>query len=188
MYDLLSRLYTSSEGLRPAMAIHEELLRLIAFGDDDDEDQAHELNDDDLIKITSQQLKLLQRSYQRLGGWDKSGKSYEELYARLVEDFGEKELGVPHISKWSASGNKNVDDLGKYAPPTSWEFKAKKVEDKRRHRSYVYRASANWGFRLYEDIEGKPQMIEGKPQDPTGAKAKEPVMSVKELSRQQVSN
>ena len=147
------------------MGIHEEILRLVAFGDDDDEDKEQKLDDKDLLKNVAEHLRLLQRTYQRLGGWDEKSGNYEEIYQELAKDFSEKELGVPQPAKWSAATAKNADELGKYAPPATWEFKLRKAEGpaKRKPRSLVHRASANWGCRfddVYAEMEGEAESEE----------------------------
>ena len=153
MHALLSKLYTSAGRFRHAMGVHEEVLRLVAYGDED-EDREVDLSEKELCKVASEHLKLLQRSHQRLGGWDKSTNTYGEVYDRLAEVFGEKELGVPHVSKWNASAGGKVDEMGKYTAPSTWEFWVREAGAggrKKKPYSLVHRASTNWGCR-FEDV------------------------------------
>ena len=96
------------------MGVHEEILREI---DEDASVSAENKEPENKIlqhKGDAQdQVELLKRAHQRLGGWSKSERSYRDLFSRL-ERF---KLRDAEVGKWS---NKNADELGKYHVPREW--------------------------------------------------------------------
>jgi hypothetical protein len=148
-YELLAELYTSTgqsyqakassektgplatQYFKKALAVHEDLLRLLVRdeGDadsDDEEDTTAALlaehgvsvngasvdgrEGDDLeqssinrSELSIRHLHLLKFAYQRLGGWPKDAREYERLNAELFRVFGgEKEWkGAQGVEKWS---------------------------------------------------------------------------------------
>ena len=139
---LLSSLYTDVGRHRDAMAVHEEILRLALYGDDDGDDDG--LRHDEEVAIVREHLEWLKRTYQRLGEWDKSEQMYRTLYAELAKTYGGK-LGVPPIEKWSPKG---ADAVGAYVSPTTWDItvrgeKSGEGQQKKR-KSLLARARESW--------------------------------------------
>ena len=120
MSKLLAELYTATHRHREAMGVHEEILREI---DEDGDDEKAGL-------YVNGQLELLKRAYQRLGGWDKSEKTYRELFTRLKR-FG---LSIQPIEQWSAKG---ADSLGMYVIPKEWKLNVGKEGVKKRDLTKV---------------------------------------------------
>lgn len=149
MYLILSQLYTGAKRYRDAMGLHEEILRLVLYGDEEDGVDA----DHDLGETARLHLELLKRSYQRLGEFDKSADTYRTLYEELSKQYSGKLQSVGHIDRWPKNGA--TDSLGTFTTPAKWEIVEKKtpevvqkenVHQKKRPTAYE-RARASWGFR-----------------------------------------
>ena len=117
LYLLLSSLYTGAQRHRDAMGLHEEVLRLVLYGDEESEE---ELKDIDLPEIARVNLELLKRTYQRLGEFDKSPETYRYLYEDLLKEFPDKIKSVGPIDKWAIKGP--ADNMGAFAVPQRWEI------------------------------------------------------------------
>ena len=120
MSKLLAELYTATQRYREAMGVHEEILREI---DEDGDDEKAGL-------YVNGQLELLKRAYQRLGSWDKSEKTYRELFTRLKR-FG---LSIQPIEQWSLKG---ADSMGMYVIPKEWKLDVGKEGVKKRDLTKV---------------------------------------------------
>ena len=149
-YELLAELYTSTalsyqakaekektgplaiEYFKKALAVHEDILRLVVHehGEDEDSDEedttaslleAHgisvngsvnghnaQIEQDessiDRAALALRHLHLMKLAYQRLGSWPKSYKEYEKLNAEVFRTFGAEEewKGVQGVEKWNA--------------------------------------------------------------------------------------
>ena len=120
MFELLSQIYTTVGHYREAMGVHEDILRLIVEGDDDDDRTIDTVTP----QVARRHLDLLKYSYQRLKGWDKSEAVYKSIVNRLLqmrEYKGSKDFeGAQPIEKW------NKDDKpgskGMFVTPQRWEF------------------------------------------------------------------
>ena len=120
MSKLLAELYTATHRYREAMGVHEEILREI---DEDDDGEKAGL-------YVNGQLELLKRAYQRLGGWDKSEKTYRALFTRLKR-FG---LSLQPIEQWSPKG---ADSMGMYVILKEWKLDVEKEGVKKRDLTKV---------------------------------------------------
>jgi hypothetical protein len=139
MSELLAKLYTSQHRHREAMGVHEEILR--ETDENDDMEKAYYAN---------HHLELLKRAYQRNGAWDKSEKSYRELYAALKR-FG---LSVQPIEKWSSKG---ADTMGTYVIPQEWKLEVDEMEvAKGRKRPNWLRVSSGRWYGSSSYGESKP--------------------------------
>jgi hypothetical protein len=156
LYTLLSTLYTSANFHREAMGVHEEILRLELYGDDDGVDIAPGLNQAETHKqqeaTVKEHLELLMRAHQRNRGWDKREETYKDLYAQLAEEFGQQNLGVPPIEKWPS---RDADSKGTYTAPTAWEITGKdlQIEDINEQRN-LERVSHLWAVPLFRVDSG----------------------------------
>lgn len=156
MSDLLSACYTSAGHYREAMAVHEEILRLVVEGDDDDDKTIDTVTP----KVARKHLDELKRCYQRLGGWDKSADVYKDIVSRLLnmkEFKGHPEFkGVPPVEQWNVK--EDAGEEGRFAAPKEWMFGASELvngdgqateHDHHHHhhkRPGVLRAVSNWGM------------------------------------------
>lgn len=119
MSEVLSQVYTNANHFADAMGVHEEILRLVVEGDDDD-DRTIDTMTPARAKL---HLDLLKRSYQRLGKWDKSPKVYKELVDQLLSmpvyknDANFK--GVQSTDKWNVKEelSPTLKALGTFTPP-----------------------------------------------------------------------
>ncbi|MCJ1420615.1 hypothetical protein MMC32_006973 [Xylographa parallela] len=120
MFELLSQIYTSVGHYREAMGVHEDILRLIVEGDDDDDGTIDTVTP----HVARQHLDLLKYSYQRLKGWDKSEAVYKSIVTRLLhmrEYKGSKAFdGAQPIEKWSK--DEQPGTKGMFVAPQQWEF------------------------------------------------------------------
>ncbi|KAF4630298.1 hypothetical protein G7Y89_g7843 [Cudoniella acicularis] len=118
--DLLSHIYTAAGHHREAMRVHEEILRLVVDGDDDDDQTI----DTVAPEVARRHLDLLKASYQRLGGWDKKASVYQELVDQLLQMPEYKSSpafkGASPIAKWKL--NEKTPPKGEFTHPVSWEF------------------------------------------------------------------
>ena len=122
MEELLSALYTSMGHHREAMGVHENILRLIFEGDDGDE-RTHDTAEPMVVR---KHIELLRQSHTRLHGWDKDKHVYIDLIHSLLDlpqYRGSSELkgAQLHVEHWNLKDSAD-NDLGKFTPPTSWEF------------------------------------------------------------------
>ena len=177
---LLSSLYTGAKRYRDAMALHEEVLRLVLYGDEETEAEANQ----DLPEIARVHLELLKRSYTRLGEWDKSADVYKSLYDELAKEYPQKIQSVGQIDRWARSGA--TDARGTFTPPQKWEIIDKKSDEpvlqagsaangvvaangsaangtaahrKPKRPTAYQRARASWGFRSFFGPDGKEEGI-----------------------------
>ncbi|MCJ1395329.1 hypothetical protein MMC18_008490 [Xylographa bjoerkii] len=184
MFELLSQIYTTVGHYREAMGVHEDILRLIVEGDDDDDRTIDTVTP----QVARQHLDLLKYSYQRLKSWDKSQSVYKSIVDRLIhmkEYKGNKYFeGVQPIEKWNK--DEKPGSKGMFVPPQHWEFvDPKHITPKgevvyhgvpKRPGIGAMRAVSNWGmasmYRLlhgdheehedYEGEDGLPSKKKGK--------------------------
>ncbi|KAF5855792.1 hypothetical protein ETB97_008434 [Aspergillus alliaceus] len=111
--NLLSSLYTAEGDHVRAMGVHESVLRQLL------EDSA-DLTLSQAAEIASSQAALLQRCYQRNGGWRKGSERYENMFTRLNEKFAkEVKWAARHPRQWKT---KDADKLGEWEPPHDYGF------------------------------------------------------------------
>ncbi|KAH8670231.1 hypothetical protein BGZ60DRAFT_375664 [Tricladium varicosporioides] len=154
MSDLLSHIYTASGNHRGAMRVHEEILRLVIDGDDDDDRTIDTVTPE----VAREHLDHLKACYQRLGGWDKKGSVYEELVDHLLQMPEHKShaafKGATGVSKWKL--NEKLGSSVEFAHPSYWEFidpqnlgengdllQPSSLKDPRRG---LRRVTSNWGL------------------------------------------
>ncbi|KAN0098801.1 hypothetical protein V8E51_014464 [Hyaloscypha variabilis] len=139
MHDLLSAFYTAVGNYRRAMLIHEDLLR------DTVSDKGEELPAAEAAQIAVQQVELLKRSYQHLGGWDKDAQIYIDLYQQLCHVFGSEEswkkANTQSVEKWQPKG---ADSLGTWVKPESFEFM--ETGNSRKHANFLRKSSGTWSL------------------------------------------
>lgn len=157
MSDLLSECYTAAGHYREAMAVHEEILRLVVEGDDDDDRTIDTVEPE----IARKHLDELKRCYQLLGGWDKSAEVYKDIVTRLInmkEFKGHPEFkGVQSTDKWNVE--EKAGEARNFAAPKEWMFGASELvsgngqvtEHGHGHHHHhkqpgVLRAVSNWGM------------------------------------------
>jgi hypothetical protein len=120
MSELLSQLYTEVKHYEQAMRVHEEILRLVVDGDDDD-DRTIDTMDSATAK---KHLLLLKQSYLRLQKWDKNPKVYKDLVDQLISMPVYKSdpqfKGVESTDKWNLK--EKPESIGNFAAPVEWEF------------------------------------------------------------------
>jgi hypothetical protein len=159
MLELMSQLYTFAGHYREAMAVHEEILRLVVEGDDGDDRTPDTVSS----QMAKKHLDLLKRSYLRLGGWDKSPSTYKDLVQGLIsmEEYkGKPEWqGVQNTDKWTTK--EQADTLGTFVAPKEWEFvdpgsvaegELKETAKYERPKMGMKRATSNWGMGLSYDL------------------------------------
>ena len=158
MSQLLSDCYTVEGHYREAMGVHEEILRLVVEGDDDDDRTIDTMTPD----MARKHLDELKRSYQRYNGWDKSPSVYEDIVQRLIamkEYKGNPHFsGVQPASKWNVNEKPAKPDH--LSAPTEWEFADRNLIGEKGELSTpstpttpkrpgtAHRATSNWGMRL----------------------------------------
>ena len=164
--ELLSQLYTEADRTREAMGVHEEILRLVIEGDDDDDRTLDTMEP----QMAKHHLELLKRSYQRLGGWDKSPSTYKLLVEDLIKLYkGESAWqGVQGTDKWNTKGT--PDSMGRLLPPKNWEFaepgdvadqgEIKQNGSAKRPGKSVKRARSSWGIRLLGRLQDDSDEVE----------------------------
>jgi hypothetical protein len=141
---LLSELYTATNQHRKAMALHEDVLSQIAYGDDEG------LSSCDSAAAAVKHAELLKRTYQREGKWDKGLPIYQDLFTQLDRKFVKEkawtEKAPKGIEKWQAKG---VDQMGMWSRPSGFEFlvEEKKTEAPKKHQYVLRRASSNFAIR-----------------------------------------
>jgi hypothetical protein len=97
------------------MGVHESVLRQLL-------DDSADLTLSEAAEIAYSQAGLLQRCYQRHGGWNRSSERYEIIFDRLNEKFAkEKKWAATQPRQWKA---KDADKLGVWEPPTDYGFLA----------------------------------------------------------------
>ena len=174
LLELLSHLYIQEGHFREAMAVHEEILRLVVEGDDGDDRTL-----DTMVPETARlHVDLLKASFHRLGKWDKSRGVYRDLITQLLEmkeyehDPAFKDLQP--FDKWNVKDPLKDKEFGRFVPPKDWEFDVPKhhhdgssketdtygsvsttrtVSDaggREEHKrpGLKYRATSNWGMGL----------------------------------------
>ncbi|OGM48741.1 hypothetical protein ABOM_001997 [Aspergillus bombycis] len=111
--NLLSALYTTEGDHVRAMGVHESVLRQLL------EDSA-DITLSEAAEIASKQTALLQRCYQRNGGWSKGSERYENMFTGLNEKFAkERKWTRRNPQHWTA---KEVDKLGVWEAPHDYGF------------------------------------------------------------------
>ena len=163
MFELLSQIYTTVGHYREAMGVHEDILRLVVEGDDDDDRTIDTVTP----QVARRHLDLLKYSYQRLKGWDKSEAVYKSIVDRLLhmrEYKGTEAFqGAQPIEKWSKDDKPGAK--GTFVVPQQWEFVD--PENITRQGEVVYhgvtrrpgvgamRAVSNWGMAsIYRLLHG----------------------------------
>ena len=158
MFDLLSRIYTAAGRYREAMGVHEDIIRIVVDydGQDDDGRSLPSLTPETARK----HLDMLQRSYLRLKGWDKSKSTYTDLVQRLLSMKQYKGdaafAGVQPADKWNPK--EEADAMGTFSAPADWVFvdpgritdkgEVKIPEMPKRPGMSPWRATSNWGMGL----------------------------------------
>ena len=179
MFELLSQIYTTVGHYREAMGVHEDILRLVVEGDDDDDTTIDTVTP----QVARRHLDLLKYSYQRRKGWDKSEAVYKNIVDRLLamrEYKGSKYFeGAQPIEKWNVK--EDLGMKGKFVTPHHWEFVDPKNINKegeivvdgvaKRPGVGTMRAVSNWGMasmyrlwhhgdheehRNYDGVDGLP--------------------------------
>ncbi|KAF2812543.1 uncharacterized protein BDZ99DRAFT_413339 [Mytilinidion resinicola] len=142
---LLSELYTATNQYKKAMALHDDVLGQIAYGDNEG------LSVPDSASTAVRHAELLKRSFQREGKWDKGVSSYQDTFAQLDQKFRKEKTWVDTapkaIDKWQP---KVTDQMGMWTRPTGFEFKVEdvKLEKPVRKQQYLLRrTSSNWAVR-----------------------------------------
>lgn len=82
MSSVLSGLYTSTERYQEAMAVHEDILRLLLAREDDSDHTRASL-------VAKKQLEQLKLVSQRAGGWLGAFPRYSQLSHQLIHEFGD---------------------------------------------------------------------------------------------------
>lgn len=145
MLTLLSSFYTAAGNYRKAMLVHEDVIR------DTVSDKGEELPVAEASQIALQHLELLQRAYQRLGGWDKNQQVYADLYQQAAHAFGSEtnwKLSKPvSVEKWTPKG---ADSLGIWTQPESFEF----ITTDRKHTNHLRKWSGSWD--MQENFHAPP--------------------------------
>ncbi|KAE8379000.1 hypothetical protein BDV26DRAFT_280639 [Aspergillus bertholletiae] len=111
--NLLSALYTAEGDHVRAMGVHESILRQLM-------EDTTDITLSEAAEIASKQTALLQRCYQRNGGWSKGSERYENMFTRLNEKFAkEKKWTARNPQHWTV---KEVDRLGVWEAPHDYGF------------------------------------------------------------------
>ena len=178
MSNLLSQVYTEAGHYREAMGLHEEILRLVVDGDDDDDRTIDTMEP----KTARENLDWLKASYQRLHGWDKSEKVYKVLVDRLLSmpefktaaEFKDAQA----IDKWDKKGDPGKK--GKFVAPAEWKFVSsahltenggvKAAAASSRPNTIKHRVSSNWGRTLVHRFlhGGHEEHLHEMPSTPNG--------------------
>ena len=129
MSELLSQLYTSTGHYREAMAVHENILRLVVEGDDGDDNTVDTMDS----KRVKMHVEWLKQCYLRLQGWDKSPHTYENLVHAILhmEEYRHKPewKGVRGTEHWDKKEPAS-DSIGRFVAPKEWEFEDPKTANK----------------------------------------------------------
>ncbi|KNG89117.1 hypothetical protein ANOM_002969 [Aspergillus nomiae NRRL 13137] len=111
--NLLSALYTTEGDHVRAMGVHESVLRQLL-------EDSTDITLSEAAEIASKQTALIQRCYQRNGGWSKGSDRYENMFNRLNEKFAkEKKWARRNPQHWTV---KEVDKLGVWEAPHDYGF------------------------------------------------------------------
>ncbi|KAB8210987.1 hypothetical protein BDV34DRAFT_209178 [Aspergillus parasiticus] len=111
--NLLSALYTAEGDHARAMGVHESVLRQLL-------EDSTDIRLSEAAEIASKQTALLQRCYQRNGGWSKGSGRYENMFDRLNEKFAkEKKWTARNPQHWTV---KEIDKLGVWEAPHDYGF------------------------------------------------------------------
>jgi hypothetical protein len=149
MSELLSQIYTHAKHYKDAMRVHEDILRLVVDGDDDDDRTLDTME----ASRARKHLDLLKHAYLRLKDWDKEASIYQVLVNQLINMPVYKNdpafKGVQGTSKWSL---KDKDTgMGAFMADIRWEFVDSKHEGElgivhpavKNHRLGMRRISSN---------------------------------------------
>jgi hypothetical protein len=120
MFNLLSELYTERGHFREAMGVHEDIIRLIVEGDDDDDHTTDTVSSEEAFK----QIQLLELAYKRMGAWDKPDSVYKDLTMRLLKMPEHAKYLKQRDCKSSDHWNtKKVESArGLFKKPETWDF------------------------------------------------------------------
>lgn len=144
MTKLLSGLYTAASDYRSAMALHETALYELLNDTETDTgrtDNVYHESNLNAADTAAQHIELLQRSYQRLGKWDKDPQLYTDLIARVSERFNLDQAQAQAATTQSGStGTGRVDDVGVWRRPGSFSLD---VDDRSRHQNHLRRTSGS---------------------------------------------
>ena len=165
MFDLLSRIYTAAGHYREAMGVHEDIVRIVVDYDGQDDNGR---SPPTLTPETARKhLDMLQRSYLRLKGWDKSKSTYTDLVQRLLSMKQYKGdaafAGAQPAELWNPK--EEADAVGTFSAPADWVFvDPRHITDKgevktsgmsNRPGMSPWRATSNWGMGLmYRHLHG----------------------------------
>ena len=159
MSELLSQLYTSMGHHREAMGVHENILRLVVEGDDDDDRTVDTMDS----KRAKMHVEWLKQCYLRLKGWDKSPALYRDLVNAILhmEEYRHKPewQGMPGTDHWDKKEPASAS-VGTFVVPSEWEFKDPETADKQtdgketathqRSGMAMKRATSNWGLNYFQ--------------------------------------
>lgn len=161
MSEVLSQVYTAAGRPKDAMRVHEDLLRLVIEGDDDDDRTIDTMEATEARK----HLKLLKQAYIRAKGWDKKQSVYEELVHDLINMPAYRNspafTGVREVKQWKITDKLDTSVSGDFVKPTQWEFadprtlsESEKSSDKgtpvvKRHQLGLRRITSNWGMNIH---------------------------------------
>lgn len=162
MAELLSQLYTEVKRHKEAMRVHEEILRIVVAGDDDDDRTPDTMSP----AKAKQHLSLLKQTYLRLQAWDKQPKVYKQLVDQLINMPAYKPdlefKSVQSTDKWSIK--EKPGSMGTFTPPIEWEFanpltlpemagdaaKTRPPSASKNHRPpQMRRVTSNWGMNIH---------------------------------------
>ena len=148
------------------MGVHEDIIRIVVDYDGQDDDSGRFLPT--LAPRTARKhLDMLQRSYLRLKGWDKSKSTYTDLVQRLLamkQYKGDAAFaGVQPADVWNPK--EEADTMGTFSAPADWVFvdpghitdkgEVKVPEMAKRPGMSPWRATSNWGMGLiYRHLHG----------------------------------
>ena len=138
MVELLTQLYTANNQHAEVMRVHEEVLREIDENDDDG-----------YVDRANVHFKLLRAAFLRLGRWERSERTYKELYGRLKRYRGLEPGAAPE--KWAGAGGAGGKEHGVYHLPKEWRLVAageKSVRDEK-SRKTMFRAASGRNSLLF---------------------------------------
>jgi hypothetical protein len=145
------------------MRLHEEILRRVVEGDDDDDRTIDTVTP----MVAKHHLVLLKAAYQRLGGWDKSASTYQEIVDQLLSmpEYKSDPLfhGVQSTDKWNLK--EKPDTTGEFTKPVEWELvdpdsltdEGEMVTHVSNNRRLGFRrVTSNWGMSLvHQHLQGE---------------------------------
>jgi hypothetical protein len=183
MSELLSQVYTDSKHYQDAMRVHEDILRLVVEGDDDDDKTTDTVD----ARTARKHVNLLKQAYLHNQGWDKNPKVYKDLIDQLLsmpeyQHQSAEFKSVERVDNWNLK--EKPDSSGCFVPPLNWEFVdpdsllggvGKGTEYGRpcgfastvpkRHNLGMRRITGNWGMNIH--LLGGEHTEMAKPTTPT---------------------